>query len=98
MIWRVEPRYDSGDCISDWLIACYRSFPRDRKQTTGACFYWFLVAPTAPSLPASFGPNGSGKGNPAFLDISLIVLITDLVASVFLIRLAPRYLSPQREA
>jgi hypothetical protein len=44
-----------------------------------------------------FGKNGIGTQSPSFLGISLIVLITDLVASVLLIRLAPQYLNPREE-
>ena len=45
-----------------------------------------------------FGANGIGIRGPSFLGISWIVLITDLVVSVLLIKLAPQYLRPQEEA
>jgi hypothetical protein len=45
-----------------------------------------------------FGANGIGTQSPSFLGIALIVLVTDLVVSVFLIRLTPQYLSLQEEA
>ncbi len=45
-----------------------------------------------------FGASGTGIRGPSFLGITLIVLITDLIASVLLIRLGPPYLRSQEEA
>lgn len=45
-----------------------------------------------------FGENGTENLGASFLGISLIVLITDLLASALLILLAPPYLRPQAEA
>ena len=45
-----------------------------------------------------FGATGSGTRGASFLGISLIVLMTDLIASALLIMLGLPYLRPQEEA
>lgn len=83
------------------VIAAFRAIA-NRRRWLVFIFSWLLPLPLLFLLLFGneflFGPNGIGRRSPSFLGISLIVLMTDLVASLFLIRLAPQYLRPWEDA
>ena len=82
------------------VIAAYRVIA-NRRRTLVFIGSWLLPILVLIVLLVGnamlFGANGIGTQVPSFLGIPLIVLITDLIASVLLIMLLPRYLRPQEE-
>jgi hypothetical protein len=83
------------------VVAAFRAIANRRRTLVFICS-WLLPIPVLIGLlfvnEFLFGASGSGWWYGSFLGISLIVLITDLVASALFIMLAPRYLRPQEEA
>jgi len=83
------------------VIAAFRAIANRRRILVFICS-WLLPLPLLFVLLVGsnllFEVNGSEVRGPSFLGISLIVLITDLIASVLMIMLGPRYLLPQEEA
>jgi hypothetical protein len=83
------------------IIAAFRAIENRQRLLVFICS-WLLPLPLLFLLlfgnELLFGTNGIGTQSPSSLGISLIVLITDLVASVLLIRFTPQYLNPQEEA
>lgn len=82
------------------VIAAFRAIANKRRWLVFISS-WLLPLPLLFLLLFGneflFGPNGIGRRSPSFLGISSVVLITDLVASALLIRLAPQYWHLQEE-
>lgn len=83
------------------VLAAFHAISNKRRVLVFICS-WLLPLPLLFVLLFGneflFGANGIGTQTPSFLGISLIVLVTDLIASALLIILVPRYLRPQEEA
>jgi hypothetical protein len=83
------------------IVAAFRAIANKRRVLVFICS-WLLPLPLLFVLLFGneflFGANGIGTQSPSFLGVSLIVLVTDLIASILLIMLVPRYIRPQEEA
>jgi hypothetical protein len=79
------------------VIAAFRAIANRRRLLVFICS-WLLPFPLLFVLLLGnqflFGASGAETQGASFLGISLIVLITDLIASALLIPLGPRYLHP----
>jgi hypothetical protein len=82
------------------VVAAFRVIANRRRILVFICT-WLLPLPLLFMMLFGnqflFGANGVGTQSPSFLGISLIVLVTDLIASGLLIILVPRSLRPQEE-
>jgi hypothetical protein len=83
------------------VVAAFRAIANRRRMLVFICS-WLLPLPLLFVLLVGnkflFGASGSGTQGVSFLGISLIVLITDLIASTLLIMLGPKYLHTQEDA
>jgi|SRR5919108_1900254 hypothetical protein len=83
------------------IIAALHTIANRRRFLVFICS-WLLPLPLLFVLLVGnqflFGANTIEMQQPSFLGISLIVLVTDLMASILLIMLAPGFLHPQVEA
>jgi len=83
------------------VVAAFRAIANRRRLLVFICS-WLLPIPLLVVLLVGnevlFGAGANGTQQASFLGISLIVLITDLLASALLIILGPRYLRPQEVA
>jgi hypothetical protein len=82
------------------IIAAFR-FIENERRTRVFIGSWLLPLPLLFALLFAnrflFGENGNEDLGMLVLGISLTVFVVDLVATVLLIRLTPRYLRPQAE-
>ncbi len=83
------------------IIAAFRAIANRRRGLVFLCS-WLLPIPLLIVLLVGnevlFGASATGMQGASFLGISLIVLITDVIASALLIMLGPKYLRQQEEA
>jgi hypothetical protein len=83
------------------LIAAFRIIANRRRVLVFICS-WLLPLPLLFIMlfgnQILFGANGDEIQGVALLGISLIVFMTDLIASILLIVFGPRYAHPQEEA
>jgi hypothetical protein len=82
------------------IIAAFRVIANRRHMLVFICS-WLLPLPLLFILLFGnqflFGANGDEIQGISIFGIALIVFITDLIASVLLIMLVPRYLHPPKE-
>jgi len=83
------------------VIAAFRVIANRRRLLVFICS-WSLPLPLLFAMLFGneflFGANGNEIQGTSLLGISLIVFITDLIASILLIVFGPKYLRPQEEA
>ena len=83
------------------VIAAFRVIANRRRLLVFICS-WLLPLPLLFAMLFGnqflFGANGDEIQGTSLLGISLIVFITDLIASILLIVFGPKYLRPQEEA
>jgi hypothetical protein len=83
------------------VIAAFRVIANRRRVLVFICS-WLLPLPLLFAMLFGneflFGANGNEIHGIALLGISLIVFMTDLIASILLIVFGPRYVHPQEEA
>jgi hypothetical protein len=83
------------------VIAAFRVIANRRRLLVFICS-WLLPLPLLFAMlfgnEVLFGANGNEIQGTSLLGISLIVFITDLIASILLIVFGPKYLRPQEEA
>jgi hypothetical protein len=82
------------------IIAAFQVIADRRRVLIFICS-WLLPLPLLFAMlfgnQLLFGPNGDEIRGVSLLGISLVVLITDLIASILLILFGPRFLSSQEE-
>jgi hypothetical protein len=83
------------------VIAAFRVIANRRRLLVFICS-WLLPLPLLFAMlfgnELLFGANGNEIQGTSLLGISLIVFITDLIASILLIVFGPKYFRPQEEA
>jgi len=83
------------------VVAAFRAIANRRRMLVLICS-WLLPLPLLFALLVGdgllFGANGIGTQGASFSGISLIVLITDLIASALLVMVGLRVLRPHEEA
>jgi hypothetical protein len=83
------------------VIAAFRVIANRRRLLVFICS-WLVPLPLLFAMLFGneflFGANGNEIQGTSLLGISLIVFITDLIASILLIVFGPKYLRPQEEA